>query len=90
MTHGIPLSRECFRLDLATIGSITGHADKTLILHYGHTSTESRDKAMDVLESFAGNGALGLGLGLDRVDTNALIFEGMRRGMVPEVGLEPT
>jgi len=47
--------------DLATIGSITGHADKTLILHSGHASTESRDKAMDVLEGFAGNGTLGLG-----------------------------
>ena len=34
--------------------SITGHKDKTLILHYGHASTESRDKAMDVLEQFAG------------------------------------
>ncbi len=74
--------------DLATIGSITGHADKTLILHYGHASTESRDKAMDVLESFAGSETLGLGL--DSIGTNALIYEGSRRSLVPEVGLEPT
>ncbi len=40
--------------DLATIGSITGHKDKTLILHYGHATTESRDSAMDVLDNFAG------------------------------------
>lgn len=74
--------------DLATIGSITGHADKTLILHYGHASTESRDQAMDVLEKFAGNKTLGLGL--DTIGNAGVIFEGMRKGMVPEVGLEPT
>lgn len=70
--------------DLATIGSITGHADKTLILHYGHASTESRDKAMDVLEKFAGKE--NLGLGLDTVGTDALIYSGNRKGVVPEVG----
>jgi hypothetical protein len=43
---------------LATIGSITGPKDKTLILHYGHASTESRDKAMDVLDECAGNECL--------------------------------
>ncbi len=74
--------------DLATIGSITGHTDKSLILHYGHASTESRDRAMDVLEDFAGNETLGLGL--DRVSKDALIYSGIRRGVVPEVGLEPT
>ena len=74
--------------DLATIGSITGHADKTLILHYGHASTESRDQAMDVLEKFAGN--QNLGLGLDTIGNDGVIFEGMRKGLVPEVGLEPT
>jgi integrase len=74
--------------DLAIIGSITGHKDKTLILHYGHASTESRDKAMDVLEDFAGNETLGLGL--DSTGTNGLIYEGSRRSLVPEVGLEPT
>ncbi len=74
--------------DLAIIGSITGHKDKTLILHYGHASTESRDKAMDVLEDFAGKETLGLGL--DSIGTNVLIYSGMRGGMVPEVGLEPT
>jgi len=74
--------------DLATIGSITGHADKTIILHYGHASTESRDKAMDVLEQFAGSEPLGLGL--DNQFDNALLSQGNRRGLVPEVGLEPT
>jgi integrase len=74
--------------DLATIGSITGHADKTLILHYGHASTESRDKAMDVLEQFAGK--QNLGLDLDTVGMNGVVFEGTRTGLVPEVGLEPT
>ncbi len=74
--------------DLATIGSITGHTDKSLILHYGHASTESKDQAMDVLEKFAGNETLGLGL--DTIPKDALIYSGIRRGMVPEVGLEPT
>jgi integrase len=74
--------------DLATIGSITGHADKTLILHYGHASTESRDKAMDVLEQFAGREHLGLGL--DTMDTNGFIYGRNSRSLVPEVGLEPT
>ena len=31
--------------NLATIGSITGHIDRTLILHYGHASAESRSRA---------------------------------------------
>lgn len=70
--------------DLATIGSITGHQDKTLILHYGHASTESRDRAMDVLEKFAGNESLGLGL--DTVGKDALIYSGNQKGVVPEVG----
>ena len=43
---------------------------------------------MDVLEQFAGKERLGLGL--DSVGTNALIYEGSRRSLVPEVGLEPT
>jgi hypothetical protein len=30
-----------------------------MILHYGHASTESRDRAMDALENFAANAALG-------------------------------
>jgi integrase len=74
--------------DLATIGSITGHTDKTLILHYGHATTESRDKAMDVLENFAGNETLGLGL--DTVRGKVPFSQGMRKRLVPEVGLEPT
>lgn len=70
--------------DLATIGSITGHTDKSLILHYGHASTESKDQAMDVLERFAGNETLGLGL--DTVSKDALVYSGIQRGMVPKVG----
>lgn len=73
---------------MATIGTITGLTDKSLILHYGHASTESKDQAMDVLEKFAGNETLGLGL--DTISKDALIYSGMRRGVVPEVGLEPT
>lgn len=74
--------------DLATIGSITGHTDKTLILRYGHASEESRAQAMDVLENFAGK--QNLGLGLDTVPADALIYSGNQKGLVPEVGLEPT
>jgi integrase len=70
--------------DLATIGSITGHADKTLILHYGHASTESKDRAMEVLENFAGNE--NLGLGLDKNFNNAVFSEGNQGNIVPEVG----
>jgi integrase len=70
--------------DLATIGSITGHGDKTLILRYGHASTESRDRAMGVLEKLAT--AESLGLGLDTVGKDALIYSGNQKGVVPEVG----
>ena len=43
---------------------------------------------MEVLEKFAGNETLGLGS--DTVSKDALIYSGMRKGVVPEVGLEPT
>ena len=43
---------------------------------------------MGVLKNFAGNETLGLSL--DSVGTNALIYEGLRGCVVPEVGLEPT
>jgi hypothetical protein len=60
-----------------------------LTLHYGHASTESRDQAMDVLEKFAGNESLGLGL--DTKINNVLFSEGMRKVLVSgKVGLEPT
>lgn len=70
--------------DLATIGSITGHKDKTLVLRYAHASNESRGRAMEVLEKFAGNE--NLGLGLDSVGKDALIYSGNQKVMVPEVG----
>ncbi len=40
--------------DLATVGSITGHADKTLAMRYSHASRESRVALMDIAENFAG------------------------------------
>ena len=70
--------------DLATIGSITGHGDKTLILRYGHATTESRDRAMGVLEKLATSESLGLGL--DTVGKDAMIYSGNQQGLVPEVG----
>ncbi|MFN2494234.1 MAG: hypothetical protein ABR501_15270 [Pyrinomonadaceae bacterium] len=54
----------------------------------GDVGPGGRDQAMDVLEQFAGNESLGLGL--DAVSKDALIYSGMRKGLVPEVGLEPT
>ncbi len=38
-------------LDLATVGSITGHTDKTLVLYYSHATLESRQRAMAALEN---------------------------------------
>lgn len=70
--------------DLATIGSITGHHDKTLILRYGHASTESRDRAMGVLEKLGESSTLGLGL--DRIGKDGLVYSGNSKGLVPEVG----
>jgi len=70
--------------DLATIGSITGHHDKTLILRYGHASEESRNRAMGVLDKLADDKALGLGL--DTVGKDALIYSGNQKVLVPEVG----
>ena len=74
--------------DLATIGSIIGHQDKTLVLHYGHASVESRHRAMRVLENFAGHQSPGLGV--DKMEIDGLIYGVNARGLVPEVGLEPT
>lgn len=37
-------------IDLATIGSISGHSDSHLILHYAHATRESRKKAVEVLD----------------------------------------
>ena len=39
-------------IDLSTIGEITGHSDKNLILHYSHATHESRKEAINVLENF--------------------------------------
>ncbi len=74
--------------DQNTSFKISGHADKTLILHYGHASAESSERAIDVWEKFAGNETLGLGL--DSVEVDGAILGGIRKGLVPEVGLEPT
>lgn len=37
-------------IDLATIGSISGHSDSHLILHYAHATRESRKKAIEILD----------------------------------------
>ena len=74
--------------DLATIRIDYRAYGQDLILHYGHATTESRDKAMDVLENFAGNETLGLGL--DTVRGNLPFSGATGRRLVPEVGLEPT
>lgn len=37
-------------IDLATIGSITGHRSRALVLYYSHATVESRAKAADALE----------------------------------------
>ena len=42
----------------------------------------------DVLENFAGKEKLGLGL--DKAPSDVLILSGIGKGVVPEVGLEPT
>jgi len=39
-------------VDLSTVGSITGHGDHHLILHYSHATRESRRKAVEVLDNF--------------------------------------
>src|SRR4029077_4962379 len=37
-------------IDLDTVGSITGHSDKRLILYYGHATRESKKHAAEALE----------------------------------------
>jgi len=37
-------------IDLSTVGSITGHSDSHLVLHYAHATRESRRKAVEVLD----------------------------------------
>jgi integrase len=44
-------------VDLATIQSVTGHSDKTMVLYYSHATPETSARAADVLEAFAGDGA---------------------------------
>lgn len=68
-------------VDLATIGSITGHGDATMILRYGHATTESQKRAMSVLENFAGIDALGDGL--ETVSLNTSIYTEKEQSMVP-------
>ena len=42
-------------IDLSTVGSITGHSDNHLVLHYAHATRESRAKAIQVLDDFSEN-----------------------------------
>ncbi len=39
-------------VDLSTVGSITGHSDANLVLHYSHATRESRKQAVSILENF--------------------------------------
>lgn len=39
-------------IDLSTVGSITGHSDANLVLHYSHATRESKKNAVAVLENF--------------------------------------
>jgi len=71
-------------VDLATIGSITGHGDRTMILRYGHATTESQRRAMQVLENFAGFGLVGDGL--ETTTEDELFSEGIEQGLVPKGG----
>lgn len=54
-------------IDLATVGSITGHSDKTLILHYSHATRESKRIAGKVLDDFGTVDVENNGLELNRV-----------------------
>lgn len=38
-------------VDLSTVGSITGHSDASLVLHYSHATRESRRNAVSILEN---------------------------------------
>ena len=42
-------------LDLATIQSVTGHSDKTMVLYYSHATLASRERAAAALEAYAGD-----------------------------------
>lgn len=44
-------------VDLATIQSFTGHSDREMVLFYSHAGTESRQRAMNVIEGKPENGA---------------------------------
>lgn len=45
-------------LDLATIQSVTGHSDKSMVLYYSHATPETSARAADVLEAYAGDVSL--------------------------------
>ena len=70
--------------DLAIIGSITGHADTTLIL-----TMDTRQQSAETGPWMYWRTSREMRL-FDSVGPNALIYEGSRRSLVPEVGLEPT
>lgn len=42
-------------VDVATVQSVTGHSDKTMVLYYAHATTSSRERAAAALEAYAGN-----------------------------------
>lgn len=70
--------------DLATIGSITGQGDKTMVMLYGHASPASISRAMNALENYAGIQALGDDLETDVEDV--AFYGDNKQGLVPKGG----
>ena len=58
-------------IDLATVGSITGHSDKTLILHYSHATRESKRIAGKVLDDFGTIDTENNDLKIERIESKA-------------------
>jgi integrase len=48
--------------DLKTVGALTGHSDKTMVMLYSHATKQTVNSAYDALESFVGTGTFGLDL----------------------------
>ena len=69
-------------VDLATIGSITGHGDRTMILRYRHATTENQKRAMQVLENFGGFGSVEDGL--ETSPEGEFFSEEIEQGLVPK------
>jgi integrase len=46
-------------VDIATVGEILGHTDRTMTMNYAHSSAETKRTAMRTVEEFAATGTLG-------------------------------